>query len=275
MAAEARAVEAFYHLEGLEQVLLGALRQAGRDPSALRPEDLAPVDAFHVRGREATVELALLAEVTGREQVLDVGCGLGGAARYLATLGCRVVGVDLTECYCRMAAHLSRLVGLEGQTRFCRADAVRLPFAEASFDLVWTEHTQMNVADKARFYGEIARVLRPGGRLAFYDILQGNGGAPYYPVPWAADASTNFLLTPEALRAQLQSTGFQLLFWEDRTEEAVAWFQELFQRSRREGRPALGLHLLMGPQARVKSENQLRNLAEGRIVLVEGVAERR
>lgn len=274
MGAEAHPVEAFYHVEGLEEVLLEALKRAGKDLAALRPEDLAPLDAFHIRGREATAELAQLAGVTGQQRVLDVGCGLGGAARFLAERGCRVVGVDLTESYCRTAAGLSQLVALGDRTFFCRADAAYLPFACSSFDLVWTEHAQMNVPDKGRFYGEIFRVLRAGGRLAFYDILQGPGGPPYYPVPWAADAGTNFLLTPEALRGQLEGIGFHILVWEDRSREAVAWFQELFERTRREGRPVLGLHLVMGANARLKSENQLRNLTEGRILLVQGVVER-
>ncbi|MGC8874604.1 MAG: class I SAM-dependent methyltransferase [Chloroflexia bacterium] len=275
MSSERPLVEAFYHRDGLEDLLLEALQRAGKELDALRPEDLAPIDAFHVRGREATAQLARLAEVTGRERVLDVGCGLGGAARQLAELGCRVVGADLTENYCRVAARLSTLVGLVERTLFCRADAVCLPFGAASFDLVWTEHTQMNVADKERFYGEIARVLRPGGRLAFYDILQGSGGPPYFPVPWAADATTNFLLTPDALQVHLESAGFDILVWKDGTEEAIPWFRELLERGRREGRPVLGLHLLIGPDARLKSENQLRNLAEGRIRLVQGVAVRR
>jgi len=106
-----------------------------------------------MRGREATVELARLASLEPGQRVLDVGCGLGGAARYLALeYGCRATGIDLTDAYVHVAAEIARLVGLERSVAFTQGSAVALPFADAAFDVVWTEHVQMNIADKPAFY---------------------------------------------------------------------------------------------------------------------------
>lgn len=270
-----RAVQEYYGVNDLDASVLAALERAGRDLATLDPAELAPVDEFHVRGRAATAELACLAEPPAGARVLDVGCGLGGSARWLATeRGCRVVGLDLTWDYCRAAAFLSARLKLDNRTIFVQGSALRLPFADASFDLVWTEHVQMNIADKDRFYAEIARVLRPGGRLAFYDLFQGLGGEAYFPVPWADDATISALVAPETLAGLLQERGFRIRHWVDSTAEAVQWFHQALQRNPSPGRPALSLHLLLGPQARRKSENLLRNLEEGRVVVLMAVLER-
>jgi len=270
-----RAVQEYYRVDDLGTAILAALERAGRDLAALDPAELAPVDEFHVRGRVATAELVRLAEPQEGDRVLDVGCGLGGSARYLAAeRGCRVVGLDLTWEYCRAAALLSARLDLEERTTFVQGNALRLPFADACFDLVWTEHVQMNIADKGRFYAEIVRVLRPAGRLAFYDLFQGPGGEPYYPLPWAEDATISALETPATLAGVLREHGLRVRRWIDGTAEAVQWFRQALQRGPAQGRPALSLHLLLGPKARQKSENLLRNLEEGRIVLLEAVLER-
>ena len=130
----------------------------------------------------ATEELATWAAVRPKHRLLDVGSGLGGTARYLTvSCGCDVVGVDLTEAYCRVAEELSRRVGLEEATRFQQGSALALPFDDAQFDIVWTEHVQMNVEDKSGFYGELARVVKSGGRLAFHDIFAGTGAPCIFP----------------------------------------------------------------------------------------------
>ena len=109
-------------------------------------------------------------------KVLDVGSGLGGSARYLAgEHGCRVTGIDLTKEYVDVANALAELVGMKNLVTFRQASALDLPFADGSFDVVWTQHVQMNIADKRAFYSQIARVLAPRGRLLFHDIFQGPG----------------------------------------------------------------------------------------------------
>lgn len=267
-------VEAHYDTPGLLDAIRAALVRAGKELDALEPDDLAPVDEFHIRGREATVELAALAELSAGSRVIDIGSGLGGTARYLAhTHACDVSGIDLTASFCAAATELSAMVGLADRTRFEHGSALALPFEDESFDVAWTEHVQMNIADKRRFYGEIARVLTAGGRLIFHDIFRGHGEL-HYPVPWADMSSISFLATADEVREILQGVGLRLLDWEDTSARSLEWFTAAVQRMRASGPPPLGIHLLMGDTAFAKLDNMLRNLREGRIVVAQAVAEK-
>ena len=255
------AVSDHYTLPDLAQRFLDALEAAGKDLEQLSVDDLAPVDGFHIRGRAATEELASLVRVGPDDRVLDVGSGVGGTSRYLASRhGCRTEGIDLTEEYCRIAAMLSARVGLADRTRFRQGDALELPFDDASFDVVWTEHVQMNVADKRAFYTELTRVLRPGGQLAFHDIFAGPDGPPPYPVPWASDASISHLHPATELRALLEGVGLEVLQWKDVTAPAIDFFHTTFDRIAKEGQPPLGLHVILGEGAGPKLRNVLAGL---------------
>lgn len=272
MHATAHLVERHYGHAGLLDRILDALRAAGKDPARLAAGDLAPVDEFHIRGREATVELAQRAQPQPGERVLDIGCGLGGSARHLAAEHrCRVSAIDLTPAYVDLARELARRVGLAGDVDYRVADALALPFDDATFDLVWTEHVQMNVEDKHRFYAEIARVLRPRGRLALHDFLRGPAGEPHYPVPWAAVASTSFVVSPQGLQQAVEAAGLRVVDWDDRTRISTDWLAE---RMTQPVPPPLGVHLLMGADAKVKFANVLTGLREGRLLVVQAVAEK-
>lgn len=269
-------VARYYGRGRVLDAILAALRRGGKDPARLVPEDLAPVDAFHVRGRAATVELARRAALSAGLRVVDVGCGLGGSARYLAaTHGCRVSGIDLTGEYVDVARALADLVGLGELLDLRQASALAMPFADGVFDVAWTEHVQMNIADKRAFYGEIARVLRPGGLLLFHDVFAGDAGPVHLPVPWAEDGSISFLATPGETRAILDERGFDIRDWDDRTQATLAWFAAAVQRLDASGPPPLGLHLLMGETAGTKLRNMERNLREGRIVVYQALAQKR
>lgn len=266
-------VERHYTRGDILSTILSVLRDLGHDLARLAPADLAPVDEFHTRGREATIELAERARLKPGLRVLDVGSGLGGSARYLAAeYHCKVTGIDLTDEYVEVAQELAKLVGLDSAVEFRRASALDLPFADATFDVVWTEHIQMNIGDKKAFYREIARVLLPEGRLVFHDIFQGNGGPPHFPVPWAEGPHLSFLATPAAVRVTLSELGFDIVDWQDRTPHSRDWFAANIEKLRTSGPPPLGTHLLMGPAAKTKLENVARNLQEGRIAVVQSVA---
>lgn len=269
------AVQAHYTRPDIGSAIFTALEKAGKDIENLRPEDLAPVDEFHIRGRTATLELAQAAGVDSTKRVLDVGSGIGGTSRCLAReFGCHVTGIDLTEEYCRTAAMLSDRVGLSELVDYRQGDATNLPFPDASFDVVWSEHAAMNIPDKPTLYREMYRVLKPGGTLAIYDVLSGPTSPVIFPVPWARTPESSFLVTSEVLRQLLESAGFNVTDWSDTTEAACGWFVALAEKIRKEGLPPLGFHLLLGPAFQAMAQNQRRNLEEGRIALAQVVAKR-
>ena len=264
-----------YGLNALLDAILQALAATGKDIDRLVPADLAPVDEFHIRGREATLELAGRVNIEAGIRVLDVGCGIGGSARHLAAeYGCHVTGIDLTREYIEVATALAERTGLARRVVFQHGSATELPFEPGSFDIVWTEHVQMNIADKATFYGEIARVLKPGGHLLFHDIFSSEGSEPWYPVPWAGDASISFLAQAGTVPDILEAAGLQVLEWEDRSADSLEWFRNTVARVRATGPAPLGLHLLMGASALPKFENLIRNLQESRITVIQSVASR-
>ncbi|MDX6644538.1 MAG: methyltransferase [Miltoncostaeaceae bacterium] len=270
------AVARHYARPDLAEAILSALRQAGVDVDRLRPDDLAGMDELHMRGRQATVELAGKLELGPDTRVLDVGSGIGGPSRYLASVhGCHVTGLDLTEEYCRASTVLAERTGLGGRLRYVRGDALDMPFPDAAFDVVWTQHAAMNIPRKERLYAEMARVVRSGGRLALDDLVAGPAGPPHYPLPWADDPSTSFLVGVDALRDTLERSGFAPLQWREQSEAGLAWFREMASRSRDGAeRPPLGPQILFGDGFLPRLANLARSLEEGRLALLQTVCRR-
>lgn len=262
-----------YAAGGLTGRIAAALAAAGLDGANVGVEALAPLDQFHTRGLAATVELAEAAGIGAGEVVLDVGSGLGGPSRFLAaTRGCTVTGVDLSPEFVAAAGFLAGQTGLEGRVSYQVGDALALPFGDGAFDVAWTQHVAMNIRERDRLYAEVHRVLRPGGRFAVYDVVAG-GGEVIFPVPWSRGPGTSFLLSAEEMRESLVRAGFGVRSWVDRTAGSVAWFREqAAARARAARQPAaLGLHLAMGPDFPAMAANLERNLAEGRVGIVEAV----
>ena len=256
----------------MEKVDAG-LDLAGKDVNALSVDDLAPIDAFHTRGRQATLEVAAMTELKSSDRVLDVGCGLGGTARHLADqYGCRVVGIDLTAEYVSVGRKLTERVGLDDKIQLHQASALDLPFDDNSFDVAWTEHVQMNIANKHRFYSEIARVLKPGGRLLFHDVFRGSGDTPFYPVPWAEDESLSSLAKESDARSTMEQVGLQIDHWIGKVQESLDFFKTVLDRIKVDGPPPVGIHLLMGDNASEKLHNYVRNITDQRTTVAMGMA---
>jgi SAM-dependent methyltransferase len=261
------AVEAHYTGGGGQVAAVrAALERAGFDLAGLSASDLAPLDEFHSRGRVATLEVAGQLEVGPDDRLLDLGSGLGGPARTLAEeVGCSVTGVDLTPEFCEVAAALSEWTGLGDLTTFRVGDATALDLPDRSFDAVMTLHVAMNIPDKAGLYAEAYRVLKPGGRFVAYDILQGEGGPVRYPVPWAPDAGTSHLATPEIMRTLLTSAGFDLVAEVDSSDESIRWFEQVRERVEREGPPPITFQVFLGATFGQMAANQVENIMERRI----------
>ncbi len=266
-------IDRHYGFGGIMEKVLSGLELAGKDINTLTVDDLAPIDEFHTRGRESTIELAKLAKLQPSDRVLDDGCGLGGTARHLAEqFGCNVAGIDLTQEYVEVGQRLTELVGLSDRVDLRQGSALDIPHEEETFDIVWTEHVQMNIADKDRFYSEIARVLKPGGRMLFHDIFRGSGDSPFYPLPWAEAESISSLATEPEARAAIEAEGLQIEQWINKDNESSIFFQRVFENIAANGSPPIGIHLLMGGNAKDKLQNYVRNLSENRVTVVMGVA---
>ncbi|AHY48004.1 Methyltransferase domain [Rubrobacter radiotolerans] len=251
-----------------------ALLANGLDPNNLEVEDLAPVDQFHSRGRSATLDLARLAGLTSKMRVLDLGGGLGGPARVLASeVGCSVEVLDLTREFCRVGERLTAATGLSDLVSFRHGNALDLPYGDSSFDVVWTQHSAMNISDKERLYREVRRVLLPGGHLAMHEVFAAPDTEVRFPVPWAREPGISHLLPQTSVRAILAASGLQELAWLDESSAAEKWFRKraASMPPSPDSPPSLTLSLVLGPDFVRMFRNQLRNLEEGRISIARGL----
>ena len=269
-------VDKYYGFGGIMEKIEAGLNLAGKDAGSLTVDDLAAIVEFHTRGRESTLEVAELANIKASDLVLDVGCGLGGTARYLAVqYGCKVAGIDLTKEYISIGKKLTQIVGLSDRVELHQGSALEIPYEDERFDIVWTQHVQMNIADKNLFYSEIARVLKPGGRLLFHDIFRGPGDPPLYPTPWAENASMSTLITETEARSIIEQVGLQIDQWLVKVQESIEFFKSKAAQIEADGPPPISTHLLMGDNAMKKVQNYHRNLSEDRVAVVLGMAHKK
>ncbi|HYA27396.1 MAG TPA: methyltransferase domain-containing protein [Acidobacteriota bacterium] len=262
-------LEAHYSARDIEARILAAIRAAGLNPEQrLSPEELGALDHFHTGGLRASLELLELMQIRAEDRVLDIGAGLAGPARLLASArGCRVDCLELSPDYCAGAALLNRLTGLDGQIQVHEGSALDMPFFDDSFDIVWMQNVGMNIADKRKLYAEVYRVLKPGGRFAFQEMAAGKTATSYFPLPWATDPADSFLVSAEEMQSVLGKSGFIAELFEDTSDAHLS-------RTAANATPAapgqLGLAVFVDNLAQ-KAGNARRSLEEGQIRLVRGV----
>jgi SAM-dependent methyltransferase len=259
-------LKAHYSARDIEARILAGIRAAGLNPEQrLSPEDLGALDHFHTGGLRASRELLEVAQIRAEDRVLDIGAGLAGSARLLASaVGCRVDCIEMSPDYCAGAVLLNRLTGLEDRIKVHQGSALDLPFADGSFDIVWMQNVGMNIADKRKLYAEVRRVLKPGGRFAFQEMTAGKGATSYFPLPWATDPSDNFLVSAEEMQSVLGEGGFIAELFEDTSDAHLS-------RTVANATPAapgqLGLAVFVENLAQ-KAGNARRSLEEGQVRLV-------
>lgn len=174
MDAPVNRVERFYDAHPINETqILGALERRGIAPGAVTPESLREFDQDHYGGLPALDALADRAGISSEHYVADLCSGLGGPARHLAnTRGCRVLGVDFTVSRHDAAIRLTALARLSHRVQFVLADVRDVPFPDASFDAALSQEGFAHVPDKARLIAEAVRLVKPGGVVAFTDIVR-------------------------------------------------------------------------------------------------------
>lgn len=267
MAEAETLVQRYYGGRPLLQRIEAALAKAGVDPQKPSHRDLWPYDQLHGRGIVATREHAQQAGIRPGMHVLDLGCGIGGTARFLAAeCGCRVTGIDLTPEFVETARVLNQRCGLGDRIEMHQASALALPLPPATFDHVWCHNVTMNIADKAGLAREAARVLKPGARFSCAEVAQGPAGPPAFPLPWATDQASSFLATPEEMRAALEAGGLQIVEQQDLTEIAIAFGREVAGRVARGELPPQTNQIVMGDDFAARARNMGGGLSERRLL---------
>ena len=258
----------------LAAAIRSGIESLGKAIISVTVDDLAPVDEFHIGGRQASDDFLGQLDLSPGKHVLDIGCGLGGAARFVASrYGCRVTGIDMTPEYVETAKVLCRWVGLDSSISLHQGSALSMPFADRAFDRAYMLHVGMNIDDKAKLCSEVGRVLRSNALFGIYDVMRIDDGELTYPVPWATTAASSAVAKPAQYRAALQAAGFSVVAERNRRDFALAFFDQLRARTAAAGGPPpLGLHILMGRNTPDKVQNMIENISNGRIAPVELLA---
>ena len=258
-----------YSAHDIESRILAAIRAAGMNPDQrIPPEELGALDHFHTGGLRATRELMKVANIGPDDAVLDIGAGLAGSARLLAsTIGCQIDCIEMSPDYCIGARLLNRITGLENQIRVHEGSALEMPFPDDSFGVAWMQNVGMNIADKQSLYREIARVLKPRGRFVFQEMAAGKVATTHFPLPWASDPADSFLVSADEMQTVLGQCGFVTELFEDTSETHLS-------RTITNATPAaqgqLGLSVFVENLGQ-KAANARRSLEEGQVRLVRGV----
>jgi sarcosine/dimethylglycine N-methyltransferase len=261
----------YYDHDGTDPlpVVLDALRESGRAVDKIEIDDLAGIDEFHALGRPATMALAELADIAPDTEVIDVGAGLGGPARFLAArLGARVTAVEPTARFRNACAELNRRAGLAELIRTIDGSATQLPVADASMDVAWMQAVAISVVDKRVMADELRRVLRPGGRLAFFDSFARGEVDLHFPLPWADGPAESFVVSADELRSVFEAAGFEPVVWNEQEGALAEISQRRFTPTVDPTR--VGLAMLM-PDFDQRMGNVGRNIVEGRLGLLQAV----
>ena len=259
-----------YATANVEERLLAALAASGIPSEGLTAEQLSAVDEFHVGGREATEAIAKQMSLRAGMKLLDIGCGVGGPARYFAAAHqCDVTGIDLTEDFVLAAKALTARVGLASRAHFQQGSALEMPLKAGSFDGAYLLHVGMNIVDKKKLFAEIARVLRQGGTLAVFDFMRIGPGDFPFPVPWAASDAESFVTTIEDYRLALNAAEFEVTAERSRREFGIDFLERMRKRVAESGGTALGPQVLMGPDGPVKMRHVMEAMQRGVLAPVE------
>jgi len=252
MAERTADVQTHWTRPGVLARIDAALTELGHDPQNLNPEILATLEHLHSGGLATTRDQAKRIALAEDSRVLDVGCGIDLTPELIEA------GRVLTE-RCQLGDRVALQIG----------NALDLSYPDQTFDVVWCQNVTMNIADKAGFLAGVYRVLKPGGLFTATEYSVGPGGDIIFPVPWAYDASINFLESADVMRAQYQTAGFRILEWMNYSNKVIEHYERILSAP-----PKLTSRLIFGDDAPERQRNSQRNLVEERTIFWMITAER-
>ena len=222
-------VNVFYNTHPIsESQVLNKLEQTGADTSILTVELLQHHDQDHFGGLAATDALARHAKINQSTHVLDLCCGLGGPARYLAYHhGCRVTGVDMNTDRLAGAVRLTERTKLQDRVLFHHANALQTGLADETFDVIVSQEAFCHIPDKKTLIAECVRLLKPGGCIVYTDILARNSMTNEIRSRLESEMAFSELSTLEQYCHLLEEKGCQVVEVEDLSDD---WAQILIDR---------------------------------------------
>ncbi len=265
-----------YGSDDLTSKIFSALVKAGKEPNNLEIKDTSIIDQLHTGGHLATLELAKKVGIYPEYQILDAGCGIGGSSRLLAkTFQCQVTGIDIVPQFIDVANQLAKSTKTDEKVNFICGDITKTGLLNSSFDLIWCQHTLMNIEPKSDTFAEFKRLLKPGGLMVLHEIVKGSGVDIYLPVPWAATFDISFLISWKEMEQLIIDNGFNCHFMEDSSDKAKLWWEKVntaFLKNKEiSSMPPLGPHIIFGENGRLFGHTMSNNFKEDRIRLIEAV----
>ena len=228
-ATHSKLVNVFYDTHPIsESQVLDKLAQNGIDTSNLTVELLQQHDQDHFGGLTATDALARHAKINESTHVLDLCCGLGGPARYLAYHhGCRVTGVDMNTDRLAGAVRLTERTKLQDRVLFHHANALQTGLADETFDVIVSQEAFCHIPNKKTLIAECVRLLKPGGRIVYTDILARNSMTNEIRSRLENEMAFSELSTLEQYCHLLEEKSCQVVEVEDLSDD---WAQILIDR---------------------------------------------
>ena len=252
-----------YETETLYESILKGLVDSGADLDNISADQLSAADEFHIGGTEATTFVCEKLESLANKKVLDVGCGIGGPARFIATrASCKVTGIDLTPGFIKVGNSLTELVDLTHSVELIEGDASVMPFEKGIFDAAYMVHVGMNISDKNSAFQGVWKSLKPDALFVIYDVMKVGNEPMTFPVPWAEKEEGSAVDTAELYTQALESSGFSILHSEKKAEFALGFFENMMKKMEG-GPPPLGLHLVMGANTSEKVQNVYQQIVGG------------
>ncbi|KAI3637430.1 hypothetical protein MIR68_004079 [Amoeboaphelidium protococcarum] len=266
------------------QKLLSKIEQVSSGQDSIVTDD---IDSLHVGGSEATLRLVKLAQIQNGSKVLDLGCGLGGTSRMLASqLKCSVLGVDFSEAFIDGAQqiaqlHLAKQQNFElldwrqhssgvpasgGQLYYEIGDISATQRIDGEFDVVWICHALMHCRNVQSLMESLHSKLKTGGRAVIYDIFKSqtfDDADMRVPLPFTSDRSQVSLRTLQQFQEYLDGK-FKVSQIEDWSSFGLQWMERT-----RSHVPLISPKLVLGgDSAKMKSMNMRHHLSQGDFILM-------